>query len=61
MADFKPSIWNGVALGSLLLASCHPLPVLPDNSTAHHVLYSIDWWAPLVKPEALEYLPREMA
>src|SRR5260370_8472710 len=59
MADFTPLIWSGVALG-LLLPSCRPLPVLPDN-TAHHVLYSIDWWAPLVKPEALEYLPREMA
>jgi outer membrane protein assembly factor BamB len=61
MTDFKPSIWSAVALGSMLLVSCRPLPVLPDNSTAYHVLYSIEWWAPLVKPEALEYLPREVA
>src|SRR5258708_26128154 len=61
MTDFKPSIWSGVALGAMVLASCRPLPVWPDDNAAHHVMYSIDWWAPLVKPEALEYLPREMA
>lgn len=49
------------AVCGLLLAGCRPLPVLPDDSARYHALYSIDWWAPLVKPEALEYLPREIA
>ena len=61
MSQFRVGIGCALALYGILFEGCRPLPVLPDNATSYHALYSIDWWAPLVKPEAFEYLPRELA
>jgi len=61
MSQFRAGIGCALALYGILFEGCRPLPVLPDNATSYHALYSIDWWAPLVKPEAFEYLPRELA
>src|SRR5262249_23036887 len=61
MSRFRVAMGSALALCGLFFEGCHPLPVLPDNATSHRVLYSIEWWAPLVKPEPFEYLPRELA